>query len=108
MSAPVAVSLRDVFRVYSTPQGDAAALQGLTADVRTGEIVVVLGPSGSGKSTLLRLLAGLERPSAGEVRVLGHDVGSAAAAAPLGPPGEAARLRRPAVRARARGRAAGP
>ena len=60
-----AIEVRDVFRVYSTPEGDAAALQGLTLTVEEGEVLVVLGPSGSGKSTLLRLLAGLERPSAG-------------------------------------------
>jgi D-methionine transport system ATP-binding protein len=69
-----AIDVRDVFRVYSTPEGDAAALQGLSLRVAEGEVVVVLGPSGSGKSTLLRLLAGLDRPSAGTVRVLGADL----------------------------------
>jgi ABC-type lipoprotein export system ATPase subunit len=71
----LAIELRDVFRVHSTPEGDAAALQGLSLRVEDGEVVTVLGPSGSGKSTLLRLLAGLERPSAGIVRVHGEDVG---------------------------------
>jgi ABC-type lipoprotein export system ATPase subunit len=70
-----AIELKDVFRVHSTPEGDAAALQGLSLRVAEGEVVTVLGPSGSGKSTLLRLLAGLERPSAGIVRVHGEDVG---------------------------------
>ncbi len=70
-----AIELRDVFRVHSTPEGDAAALQGLSLRVGDGEVVTVLGPSGSGKSTLLRLVAGLERPSAGAVRVYGEDVG---------------------------------
>jgi len=70
-----AIELRDVFRVHSTPEGDAAALQGLSLHVADGEVLTVLGPSGSGKSTLLRLLAGLERPSAGVVRVYGEDVG---------------------------------
>jgi ABC-type lipoprotein export system ATPase subunit len=70
-----AIELRDVFRVHSTPEGDAAALQGLSLRVADGEVLTVLGPSGSGKSTLLRLLAGLERPSAGLVRVYGEDVG---------------------------------
>jgi len=70
-----AIELRDVFRVHSTPEGDAAALQGLSLAVREREVVTVLGPSGAGKSTLLRLLAGLERPSAGAVRVLGEDLG---------------------------------
>ena len=70
-----AIELRDVFRVHSTPEGDAAALQGLSLQVADGEVLTVLGPSGSGKSTLLRLLAGLERPSAGVVRVYGEDVG---------------------------------
>ncbi|HEY2219357.1 MAG TPA: ATP-binding cassette domain-containing protein [Gaiellaceae bacterium] len=70
-----AIELRDVFRVHSTPEGDAAALQGLSLAVRECEVVTVLGPSGAGKSTLLRLLAGVERPSAGAVRVLGDDLG---------------------------------
>jgi ABC-type lipoprotein export system ATPase subunit len=70
-----AVDLKDVFRVHSTPEGDAAALQGLSLSVAEGEVVAVLGPSGAGKSTLLRILAGVETPSAGSVRVLGEEIG---------------------------------
>ncbi len=69
-----AVQLRDVFRVYPAPEGGVVALQGLTLDIREGEICVVLGPSGSGKSTLLRLLAALDAPTAGSVLVLGRDL----------------------------------
>ena len=64
-----AVDVRDLFRVHQTPEGDAAALQGLSLTIREHEVVTVLGPSGSGKSTFLRILAGLDRPSAGTVRV---------------------------------------
>lgn len=70
-----AVELRDLFRVYSTPEGDAAALQGLSLDVNERELVAILGPSGSGKTTLLRTVAGLDRPSAGRIRVFGIDLG---------------------------------
>ena len=70
------VEIRDLFRVYPSAEGGVAALQGLTLDVRDGELCVVLGPSGSGKSTLLRIVAGFDRPSAGFVRVAGVDVGS--------------------------------
>jgi ABC-type lipoprotein export system ATPase subunit len=70
-----AVETRDLFRVFATPEGDAAALQGLNLAIRDGEVLVVLGPSGSGKTTLLRVLAGLDAPSAGTVRVFGADVG---------------------------------
>jgi ABC-type lipoprotein export system ATPase subunit len=69
-----AVEIRDVFRVYPAPEGGVVALQGLTLEVREGEVCVVLGPSGSGKSTLLRLLAALDAPTAGSVRVLGRDL----------------------------------
>ncbi len=75
MTPSPAIELRDVFRVHQTPEGDAAALQGLSLAIREHEVVAVLGPSGSGKTTLLRILAGLDRPSAGIVRVFGLELG---------------------------------
>jgi ABC-type lipoprotein export system ATPase subunit len=65
---------RDVFRVFAGDEGAAAALQGLSLEIEAGEIAVVFGPSGSGKTTFLRAAAGLDRPSAGRVRVLGYDL----------------------------------
>jgi ABC-type lipoprotein export system ATPase subunit len=70
----IAVEARDLFRLYTTPQGTAVALHGLSLDVAERELLVVFGPSGSGKTTLLRILAGLDRPSAGTVSVFGHDL----------------------------------
>jgi ABC-type lipoprotein export system ATPase subunit len=70
-----AIELSDAFRIYGSGPGATVALQGLDLAVVPGEIVVVLGPSGAGKSTLLRVLAGLERLSAGTARVLGTDLG---------------------------------
>jgi ABC-type lipoprotein export system ATPase subunit len=69
-----AIVAQDLFRVHTAAEASCAALQGLNLEVAAGETVVVLGPSGSGKSTLLRILAGLERPSAGSVHVLGEDL----------------------------------
>lgn len=69
-----AIDARDVFRVHSTPEGDAAALQGLTLTVDEGEILAILGPSGAGKTSFLRILAGADRPSAGAVRVFEWDL----------------------------------
>jgi ABC-type lipoprotein export system ATPase subunit len=69
-----AVEATDLFRIYPSAEGAAAALQGLSLEIEEGELVVVFGPSGSGKSTLLRILAGLDRPSAGTVRVFEHDL----------------------------------
>ncbi len=74
MSSAGGITLRDVFRVHSSPEGDAAALQGLSLAVAERELLAVLGPSGSGKSTLLRILAGVERPSSGLVSVLGEEI----------------------------------
>jgi sulfate transport system ATP-binding protein len=54
--------------------GDFTALDGVSVDVPTGSLTALLGPSGSGKSTLLRVIAGLERPDAGEVLLDGEDV----------------------------------
>jgi len=71
----VIVELHDVFCVHRTGQGDAAALQGAELYASSGEVLCVLGPSGAGKSTLLRVIAGLQTPSAGTVRVMGQDIG---------------------------------
>ena len=100
-----AIEVRDVFRVHQTAEGDAAALQGLSLTVREGETVTVLGPSGSGKSTFLRILAGLDRPSAGSVRVFGTELGEAARPRCRALPHAHDRLRGPALRPRARARA---
>ena len=72
----LAVEAHDLFRVHSTPEGDAAALQGLTLSVAEGELLAVLGPSGAGKTSFLRILAGLDLPSAGTIRVFGQGLRS--------------------------------
>jgi sulfate/thiosulfate transport system ATP-binding protein len=54
--------------------GDFTALDDVTVEVEAGSLTALLGPSGSGKSTLLRIIAGLERPDAGRVRLEGVDV----------------------------------
>jgi len=55
---------------------DVHAVRGLTLDVAEGEYVAIVGPSGCGKSTLLNLLGAIDRPSGGEVRVRGRDLGA--------------------------------
>ncbi len=75
------VDLRDVFVVHPSEDGGVAALRGLTLAVEDGEVCVVLGPSGAGKSTLVRVVAGLERPSAGHAVVAGLDLGAARSSA---------------------------
>ncbi|WP_104815512.1 ABC transporter ATP-binding protein [Kitasatospora sp. MMS16-BH015] len=65
------VELTDVRREY----GDTTALDGVSLEIRAGEAVAVMGPSGSGKSTLLNMVAGLDRPSSGSVRVQGEELG---------------------------------
>jgi sulfate/thiosulfate transport system ATP-binding protein len=52
----------------------AAALDGVDLNIHSGEFVALLGPSGSGKTTLLRILAGLDFPDEGQVRIEGHDI----------------------------------
>jgi putative ABC transport system ATP-binding protein len=69
MSVLKAVGLSRTYRVGGE---DVAALADVDLEIRKGEFVAVTGPSGSGKSTLISLLAGLERPSGGDVFIDGH------------------------------------
>lgn len=63
-----------IYKQFHTPQGPLVALQDINLHVETGELVCVVGTSGSGKTTLLRLIAGLDRPSSGEITVDGEPI----------------------------------
>ena len=63
-----------VTRTYG--QGDTAveALRGVSVDIQAGKLTAVMGPSGSGKSTLMHILAGLDKPTSGTVRIAGTEI----------------------------------
>jgi putative ABC transport system ATP-binding protein len=70
-----ALEFHDVFKIYRSGPVETVALRGAELRVEDGEFVAVLGRSGCGKSTLLQLAAGLDEPSAGDVRALGRSLG---------------------------------
>lgn len=62
------ISIKGLKKDFFSVRGRVAVLDGVDLEVKEGELFVLLGPSGCGKSTLLNLIAGLERPSSGEIR----------------------------------------
>jgi polar amino acid transport system ATP-binding protein len=68
----VIISVKDLKKYYN--DGEVKALDGVTTDIKKGEVVVVIGPSGSGKSTFLRSLNLLERPTGGTITFDGADI----------------------------------
>ena len=65
-----ALSIRNVRRSY----GNVDILKGIDIEVESGDFLILVGPSGCGKSTLLNIIAGLDKPTEGEIHIGGRDV----------------------------------
>ncbi|MBR3032711.1 MAG: amino acid ABC transporter ATP-binding protein [Clostridiales bacterium] len=70
----VLISVLELAKHYKSKAGEIHALDGITTDIRKGEVLVIIGPSGSGKSTFLRSLNLLERPTGGMITFEGKDI----------------------------------
>jgi putative ABC transport system ATP-binding protein len=68
------VAAKDVTRRYGEGETAVDALRGVSLEVSRGKLTAVMGPSGSGKSTLMHILAGLDRPTSGEVTIEGKEI----------------------------------
>jgi putative ABC transport system ATP-binding protein len=74
-TAPPVVTATGVVRRYGVGDTAVDALRGVSVEIAAGRLTAVMGPSGSGKSTLMHILAGLDKPTSGEVSVAGVDIG---------------------------------
>jgi putative ABC transport system ATP-binding protein len=68
------VAIRALSKYYTRGEQIIPVLVGIDLDVQAGDFVALMGPSGSGKSTLLNLIAGIDKPSSGELRIAGVDI----------------------------------
>jgi putative ABC transport system ATP-binding protein len=68
------IETRELTKEFIRDEFHVVALNKVSVDVQKGEFVALMGPSGSGKSTLLHLIAAMDRPTAGDIRVLGHNL----------------------------------
>lgn len=72
--AAAVLEARDLVREFREGDTTLRVLDGLSLTIRAGECIAIVGASGSGKTTLLQILGGLDRPTAGEVRIQGRDI----------------------------------
>jgi len=73
-NSAIAVDVRDLVKVYTRDSIRLTVLDGLNLQVREGEFVALMGPSGSGKTTLLNLIAGIDRPTSGNLQIVGTEL----------------------------------
>jgi putative ABC transport system ATP-binding protein len=71
---PPLIELRDVTRIYKRDAIEIPVLERVSLTVAEGDFVALMGPSGSGKTTLLNLLAGIDQPTSGSIRVAGTEI----------------------------------
>jgi putative ABC transport system ATP-binding protein len=76
MSKEIVLSTKDLGKQVSSPEGVLTILADISLEIHSGETVALVGPSGAGKTTLLALLAGLDNPTSGVVRLCGEDLGA--------------------------------
>jgi putative ABC transport system ATP-binding protein len=74
VAAPALVEIRSLIKYYQRGDQIIPVLVDINLDVRLGDYVALMGPSGSGKSTLLNLIAGIDKPSGGTIKVGGVDI----------------------------------
>lgn len=68
------IYLKNIVKKYKSGSEEISALNDVSAEIKSGELTVILGPSGSGKSTLLNLLGGMDRPSSGQILINNKDL----------------------------------
>jgi putative ABC transport system ATP-binding protein len=68
------IELHNIVKTYTRGKQKVEVLHGVDLEVEKGEFVALMGPSGSGKTTLLNLVAGLDNPTKGELRVAGERI----------------------------------
>ena len=70
----ILVEIRDLAKGYTRGGQIVPVLEGITLNIARGDFIALMGPSGSGKSTLLNLIAGIDKPDSGVLRVDGEDI----------------------------------